>query len=47
MNNPTILLTGATRFLGSHLLEALLKQGYSVVVLNRQFPVSIDNIEFR
>lgn len=23
MNNPTILLTGATGFLGSHLLEAL------------------------
>lgn len=30
-----VLLTGATGFLGSHLLEALLKQGYQVTILKR------------
>ncbi len=35
MSKPTVLLTGATGFLGSHLLEALIQQGYSVVVLKR------------
>lgn len=35
MSKPTVLLTGATGFLGSHLLEALIHQGYSVVVLKR------------
>lgn len=30
-----VLLTGATGFIGSHLLEALLYEGYSVVVLKR------------
>ncbi|WP_040726090.1 NAD(P)-dependent oxidoreductase [Thiomicrorhabdus sp. Kp2] len=34
-NLRTILLTGATGFIGSHLLEALIRQGYSVVVLKR------------
>jgi nucleoside-diphosphate-sugar epimerase len=31
----TILLTGATGFLGSHLLEALVVKGYQVVILKR------------
>ncbi len=32
-----ILLTGATGFFGSHLLEALLTQSYDVVILKRSF----------
>lgn len=35
MNKPTILLTGANGFLGSHLLNALINKGYHVVVLKR------------
>ncbi len=35
MIKQTILLTGATGFLGSHLLEALLAKGHKVVVLKR------------
>lgn len=34
-NKSIILLTGATGFLGSHLLRGLLSNGYSVVILKR------------
>ena len=30
-----ILLTGATGFLGSHLLESFISQGFDVAVINR------------
>ncbi|NLE03942.1 MAG: NAD-dependent epimerase/dehydratase family protein [Crenarchaeota archaeon] len=33
----TILLTGATGFLGSHLAEALVEEGHHVVILKRSF----------
>jgi CDP-paratose synthetase len=32
---PSVLLTGATGFLGSHLLEALLAKEYKVIILKR------------
>ncbi len=35
--SKTILLTGATGFLGSHLLEALIKEKYNVIILKRSF----------
>lgn len=35
MSDVKILLTGANGFLGSHLLEALLKENYSVTILKR------------
>lgn len=42
----TILLTGATGFLGSHLLKALIKENYKVVILKRSFSNTyrIDNL---
>lgn len=35
MNKPTVFITGATGFLGSHLACLLLKQGYRVVAMRR------------
>jgi nucleoside-diphosphate-sugar epimerase len=34
-NKPTIALTGATGFLGSHLMASLLSDGYRIIVLGR------------
>jgi CDP-paratose synthetase len=35
MSKPIILLTGATGFLGSYLLDALINKGYSIVIVTR------------
>lgn len=37
LNGKRILLTGATGFLGSHLLGALVKEGYDIIILKRSF----------
>jgi nucleoside-diphosphate-sugar epimerase len=34
-NKPTIALTGATGFLGSHLMAAILSKGYNIIVFGR------------
>ena len=34
-NKPTIALTGATGFLGSHLMDSMLTAGYKIIVLGR------------
>ena len=34
-NKPVIALTGATGFLGSHLMSSLLSRGYEIIVLGR------------
>jgi nucleoside-diphosphate-sugar epimerase len=34
-NRPTIALTGATGFLGSHLMASMLSEGYRIIVLGR------------
>lgn len=37
LKDKKILLTGATGFLGSHLLPALIEKGYDIIVLKRSF----------
>lgn len=37
MNKKTILLTGATGFLGSHLIKEFLKQEHQIIILKRSF----------
>lgn len=37
MKDRTILLTGATGFLGSHLLESLICENYNIIILKRSF----------
>ena len=44
MNKKTILLTGATGFLGSHLLESFRGEKYNIIILERSFS-NIQRIE--
>ena len=36
MHKPSVLVTGASGFIGTHLIEFLLKRGYEVIALSRQ-----------
>jgi NAD dependent epimerase/dehydratase len=38
MKNETILVTGATGFIGSHLIELLIEQGYDIIAFDRYNP---------
>jgi dTDP-glucose 4,6-dehydratase len=44
MSSPLAVVTGGAGFLGSHLSERLLKEGYSVLVLDNLLTGSLDNI---
>ena len=44
-NKPTLTLTGATGFLGSHIMAALLEKGYRVIILGR--PAREETLEQR
>ena len=37
LKDKKILITGATGFLGSHLLSALIEKGYNIIILKRSF----------
>lgn len=45
MRQPTVLITGAAGFLGSHLADRLLADGYSVIGADNLFTGSKQNIE--
>ena len=52
MMNKKILVTGATGFIGSHLVELLVKKGFNVTALDRyntklQFWLSLKNLNIK
>lgn len=46
MSKSSVLLTGATGFIGRHCLTALLQQGYEVHATYRHDPLLIDNVHW-
>ncbi len=36
MSKPSVLITGASGFIGSHLIPFLVARGYEVIALSRQ-----------
>ncbi|HEX6334130.1 MAG TPA: UDP-glucuronic acid decarboxylase family protein, partial [Flavisolibacter sp.] len=45
MNNKRVLITGAAGFLGSHLCDRFIKEGYSVIGMDNLITGSLRNIE--
>lgn len=45
LGNSRILVTGGAGFIGSHLVDQLIKRGYSVVVLDNFFSGAIENLQ--
>jgi len=43
-NNKTILITGGAGFIGSHLVDRLIKEGYKVIVVDNLFTGREKNI---
>ncbi|MCB0797116.1 MAG: GDP-mannose 4,6-dehydratase, partial [Chitinophagales bacterium] len=45
MNKPRILITGAAGFLGSHLCDRFIREGYQVIAMDNLLTGSMRNIE--
>ena len=45
MRNARVLVTGGAGFIGSHLVDRLIKNGYNVTVLDNYFSGNKENLQ--